>query len=261
MEGQVTSAGTAAVMAGDLLAAAEREWLRQQSVGRGRFFASRVALAPLAGEMARCGEAGVASRYLADEELAVWRSFTLAKRRLEWLGGRLAAKHAAMAYAGAAQAIPEWRRWRLDSLASGRPVLAAGVEPLPAVSISHSHGQAVALAADAGCGIDIQRPSPTVVKVQARFCSPEEETLLASLRAGFGDEIGLTLLWAAKEAVRKALPLSPLVAFSEVELVAVGGAPTLPGWLDLRWRRGGQGMLMRVGVFVTGGFAVAVAMC
>jgi holo-[acyl-carrier protein] synthase len=96
---------------------------------------------------------------LSPAEAALWTNFTYPKRRLEWLGGRLAAKHSLGRLLGG-ESARLYRDYSLLPDEHGRPVL----EPLPLgeavlhVSISHSRDYAAALTTAAGrCGLDIQQ--------------------------------------------------------------------------------------------------------
>ncbi|MDH4320675.1 MAG: 4'-phosphopantetheinyl transferase superfamily protein [Desulfobulbaceae bacterium] len=219
---------------------------------------SRLSLAELAARCEAEGEEAVARRYLGDSEFAQWQGFRLHKRRLEWLGGRIAAKDAAMRLREAACPERDWRQWQLAVLPSGRPVLAAGVTPLPEISIAHSGGWATAMASGNRCGIDIQQRQETVVRVKARFCSAAEAERLTASLGGLAEVERLTLLWAAKEAIRKALPVTPLPAFMEMECLAVDGAASGPMLFACCFRRPPQGLQLAVGVVLERDCAVAL---
>lgn len=241
----------------DFLAGARGEQLRQLSTFAAGCVVSKLHLDDLAGCCRADGEEAVAQRYLCVGELAHWRGFTLPKRRLEWLGGRIAAKDAAMRFCGLVGPERDWQQWQLAVLPSGRPELVAGAMVLPEISISHSAGQAVAMATADRCGIDIQQQSASVVRVKSRFCTvAEEERLLASL--GEVEEVcRLTLLWSVKEAIRKAVPVAVLPAFEEMELKAVGGKATGLMVFDCCFRRQGKRLSLAVGVVLEREYAVA----
>lgn len=192
-----------------------------------------VARQPLATTVSGAGLA----EWLSPPELARLQELTFAKRRQEWLGGRLAAKHAACRVLGqvGAGSEPAWPELAVTNLPSGRPVLRllSGVpRPLPEISISHSHGWAVAMAVmGAPCGIDIQLIATKTVKLRDRFCLAREQEVVRRLIGATGSaEQGLTLLWAAKEAVRKGAGGVALPGFLEMELVA-GCRPEPGQWL------------------------------
>ena len=246
------------MMIDELFSAEQVAWCRRHLGAAVPVAAVRVDLAAL--EAAGAGEAVAAGRYLTPAEQETWACFRLPRRRLEWLGGRIAAKYAAMAVVGADRGHPRWQGWQVGALDGGRPVLVAGATPLAEISISHSHGMAVALAATRPCGIDIELPREAVLRVRSRFCSAPEEERLAATLAGVDAEMRLTLLWAAKEAVRKALVLTPLASFLEVELLEVqGGAEGLYG-LTLSFRRAGRTMAVPVVARRQEGMAVALAL-
>ncbi len=165
-------------------------------------------------------------RWLTRGELRLFSGFALPKRRLEWLGGRITAKvslhnllgsHAPWLGANRLEILPD---------RTGRPHLTALETALPekiSLSISHSGGHAAALAClDRPCGLDIQQLSPALKGIKERFSTSAERRLLQSCpRLANCNKIEqLALLWSAKEAFRKALPLSPLPGFHEMELTA-----------------------------------------
>lgn len=166
------------------------------------------------------------SSLLTPAELDIFHGFRYDKRRQEWLGGRIAAKQA-MQLLTRATKTPSLLFHACSILPDehGRPQ----VTPLPcgfpasSVSISHSGGFAVALACPEGsCGVDIQQKNPTLLKVQERFASEEEQ-------ATFGPTLApltrLGLLWAAKEAVKKCLLADHSSFFGSIRLDAVRHEP------------------------------------
>lgn len=170
----------------------------------------------------------VSSQFLGPAEQATLAGFTFAKRRMEWLGGRLAAKAAALAWDGQPLTTAGLAGWQVVNAPDGRPGLQRlGVSPDgPALelSISHSHGVAAALVLAARpCGLDLQKVNDTVVRVRERFCSEAEGALLRDGWVGqeARDEVRLTLLWTAKEALRKGRGGVPLTGFLAMRLVAI----------------------------------------
>lgn len=161
---------------------------------------------------------------LSPAESRIFARFAYPKRRLEWLGGRLAAKHCLAGLAGfesMGSSLP--RHYSAFSLlpgTSGQPVLTAPAGLAAArVSISHSRSYAAAVATATGpCGIDIQHKSERLYTVQERFTSTAELTRLTSVPDPLAR---LTLLWTAKEAVKKCwLPDAPTL-FDRISLVEV----------------------------------------
>jgi phosphopantetheinyl transferase len=159
---------------------------------------------------------------LSPDEARLLRGFTYPKRRLEWLGGRLAAKHGLSGLL-LTEPAPACRYRDLSLLpdASGRPVLHdfQPQGPIPAVSISHSRDYAAALVVATGdCGIDIQHKSAQLAKVQERFAAAEELALLH----GIDDpHTRLGLLWTAKEAVKKCLLADQPTFFGRISLAGM----------------------------------------
>ena len=204
------------------------------------------------------GEEEVAGRYLCRGEFAHWRGFRLRKRRLEWLGGRIVAKEAAMRWCGLAHTDRDWQQWQLAVLPTGRPELVAGVGSLPDISISHSHNQAVAMATARRCGIDIQQQRDSVLRVRSRFCQAGEVDLLAARLAALAPLSRLTLLWSAKEAIRKAVVVAPLPAFEEMELTAVRGEADGLMIFECCFQRQRKSLQLEVVVVLDHDFAVAL---
>lgn len=143
---------------------------------------------------------------LSPAETGQFSRFTYPKRRLEWLGGRLAAKHSLSRLSLARGTQPcFYRDYSLLPDATGRPRLTqppAGLAEA-AVSISHSRGLAGALVVPAPCcGIDIQQKTAQLETVRERFTTPEEVQLLQWVEDPL---TRLALLWTAKEAIKKCL--------------------------------------------------------
>jgi len=159
---------------------------------------------------------------LSPEENKLFSSFTYPKRKREWLGGRIAAKYAVLQLL---QITPEPETIPVVSIlpaADGSPHIAAPLpipgEP-PALSISHSDRYAVGIAAQTkACGIDIQKITEKTVRVANRFCEEKELQLLQDRVPLLSLTERLTLLWSAKEALKKAMLNDQPVIFHGVVL-------------------------------------------
>ncbi len=210
------------------------------------------------------------NQVLLPPERRQYLRFSLPGRRIEWLGGRLAAKEAVIRLlGGGVQEKAGLSDWLVLADEQGKPV----VEPqssrrlsAPHISITHSGSQALAMAATGPCGIDIQAITPAVLKVRSRFAHKAEQELLCASSATKGlDELhGLTLLWCAKEAVRKMVSVAPLIGFKELLLTGVSGAGDDRGELlfGMQWQRSGrqqpQGNFFKVVTMFENDFAVGL---
>ncbi|HIJ78366.1 MAG: 4'-phosphopantetheinyl transferase superfamily protein [Desulfobulbaceae bacterium] len=208
----------------------------------GPFQLAHVFLPHLAHHLTGGGLEALAARFLGKAELIRLRGFSSEKRRLEWLGGRLAAKAAVAACLGEG----EWAARTLEILAEpgGRPYVVGGRDAMPDISVSHSGSLAVAMAADSPCGIDVQEVRQTLIRVADRFADQQERELLAAyLGSAWPAARRLALLWSAKEAVRKMIALEPLLGFNEMALAEIRGAgtPGAPIAMQLFCRRGNDG--------------------
>ena len=151
------------------------------------------------------------STWLSDAERDALAQFHVEKRRDEWTAATLAGK-CALRNAGDARA---WRAIEVLRGEDGAP-LDHGDKGL---TLSHAGGVAIARAFDARTervGIDVER-------VDARAATFEEEAFTASERDGFpasGPEraASVTLAWAAKEAILKALGTGLSVPLHDVRL-------------------------------------------
>jgi phosphopantetheinyl transferase len=187
---------------------------------------------------------------LSPAEAALWAGFAYPKRRLEWLGGRLAAKHSLHRLLGREPALL-YRDCSLLPDEHGRPALEplAGVHANLQVSISHSRDYAAALTTAAGrCGLDIQQKTARLITVQERFASAEELALLTALPNPLSR---LCLLWTAKEAVKKCCLSDQSTFFGSIRLAALAPGPTDKAWTArmLVQGRAPDGIKVSVGEF------------
>ena len=143
---------------------------------------------------------------LTPAEAEQFDAFTYPKRRKEWLAGRLACKLAVCTLLAVDDITEQFSRLSILPDASGVPVLTFQDRTvrLPAVSISHSGCYGVAMAAFTGtCGLDIQEVTDRINNVVSRFAGPDELALLEEGAPALTTTERLTLLWAAKEAMKK----------------------------------------------------------
>ena len=180
-----------------------------------------ISLLPIPQEL-NGSEHEIANQWLTRDEQKQMDKYTFAKRKLEWLSGRICAKTAALDLLSKhdEQTLPSASEFSIQSSPSGRPYLDPAtfslVLPGVDISISHSHTIAIGLAGYGRCGIDIQYVNDTLFKVKHRFCSDLESVLLDQLPAEELTQLGL--LWVAKEAVRKSFSETRIVGFTELVL-------------------------------------------
>jgi len=181
----------------------------------GGFCLISVDLGQLEGQIPANGPQRQLNKYLSPAEKEKFSSFKLAKRQKEWLGGRIAAKEAA-------SALPRCHDIPLPELevqqnSQDKPFIQLRPQETINISISHSHELAVAMAGTNSCGIDIEPVSERIQRVQAKFCQDQE---LAQLNTWQNDQQDnqqlLTMLWCAKEALKKMI--TPMPGFLELEL-------------------------------------------
>lgn len=137
-----------------------------------------------------------ASEVLCQAELAFYQTLKLPKRKVEWLGGRLALKKLLCAHLGGLLTDFEI----LVPGGVGKPTIKKeGEEINIPFSITHSNGYAVAaLAPNAKyLGIDLEKVAPRISAWKNDFFHPSELTRQ--------DDEFLTTLWTQKEAVVKLL--------------------------------------------------------
>jgi phosphopantetheinyl transferase (holo-ACP synthase) len=170
--------------------------------------------------------AGAPEAFLTPDELAAWSALKVPKRKNEWLGGRLAAK-----LAGAAAFFPgvPLREIEVRRELTGSPFLVCRGERRH-VSISHSAGVCAAAAGPGFLGLDIEETAPRHPGWYRDYFSPAE-------REG-RDDAAMTALWAAKEALFKALGLGLACDTSDADLS--GPEPVLRGRALARWEELGR---------------------
>jgi len=162
---------------------------------------------------------------LSSREKELFSGFAYPKRRREWLGGRLAAKYAVFQLLQREGTPETLSALSIMPNSNGSPRISNSFptrDELPALSISHSGRFAVAMAAAAeSCGIDIQKVSAQTVRVADRFCEPDELQILREHAPLLNEKEQMTLLWSAKEALKKALLHDQPVIFQGVALQSV----------------------------------------
>lgn len=146
-------------------------------------------------------------------------TYSLKKRRREWLAGRLCLKYSASTYFGEnINKEVELQKYLVYNRDDGRPVLQGHDED---ISISHSKDFAFAMISKKTCGIDIQQAVPTLEKVEDRYCSEVEAQILEQL-IQHPKLYQLAMLWACKEALQKAVTrYEKMPGFLELLLVNI----------------------------------------
>lgn len=163
--------------------------------------------------------------FLHPNEAAVLGGYRFAKRRSEYLTGRLCAKLAVRQYLqlmGRSRQIPAMTNIEIAKADDGRPEICFHLHEenslKVAISISHSGEYGCALASGAKCGIDLQRQEASLLRVQERYCSTTEFQLLETFLKEFDAIARLALLWAAKEAAKKVLSHWRMPGFLDLQL-------------------------------------------
>jgi phosphopantetheinyl transferase len=165
------------------------------------------------------------NQWLSSAEQKILNRFFLPKRRVEWIGGRLAAKIAIHRLASHGDSLFPPDQLSILPDESGRPklegIMTDGRQRTIFFSISHSGNQASAIAVGGFfCGLDIQQVSPALSSIKEKFCCHGERKILqqTSQLALLNKNEQLALLWCAKESFRKTLTLTPLPGFREATL-------------------------------------------
>ncbi|MBU0728287.1 MAG: 4'-phosphopantetheinyl transferase superfamily protein [Proteobacteria bacterium] len=186
------------------------------------FFLAAVSLEMLKQDIDAGQQGDISQKYLSPEEKERFDGFRFEKRRMEWLGGRIAAKVATRDFCKTALHAKEtaYNNWSVLSDKNGKPYIKFLSAQAPQVSITHSAGTAVAMVCNEACGVDIERVTERIISLKERFCWPKEEKVLAGLTGqNQQPEFGVTILWCAKEALRKLFGAPPLPGFMELMLI------------------------------------------
>ncbi len=166
-------------------------------------------------------------KLLTSNEARIFLSYKLPKRRAEYLTGRICAKMAIANYitgSGSFTAPVLMKEVEIISDTNGRPFAHLHqLMPLSMmdISIAHSINYGVALASRSICGIDIQRQAETLLRVRDRYCTEAEYKLLQHILPAKASLTRLALLWAAKEAVKKAASHWRMPGFLDIEMTAL----------------------------------------
>jgi len=206
--------------------------------------------------------------FLCPGEYAQLQKYRLPKRRSEFLSGRLCAKLAASRYLQESLRIrPGMEEIEICNNNNGRPFLCLQPEQsfaVPEISISHSSGYAAAIAAQHRCGIDIQKQEKSLIKVQEKYCTDREYTLLQkSIKDG--DKLRrLALLWSAKEAIQKTFSIEKgVISFSSIRLQrgeeTAGGCTIFSFLLPHESSQSTKGNIIKVAAATLADYAVAVS--
>jgi 4'-phosphopantetheinyl transferase EntD len=160
---------------------------------------------------------------LHSNERAKLTSYRLAKRRAEFLTGRVCAKLAIERFWTTKDLGNPLQLSKVEiaSAPSGRPMVCGDdleAWSSPEISISHAGEYAAALAAQRPCGIDLQEQKANLLRVREKYCSLAELQVLAELFPEIPLLSRLCLLWTAKEAAKKALSSVQMPGFLELEL-------------------------------------------
>jgi len=173
----------------------------------------------------------LAEFYLRPAERQKFKSFNFAKRKFQWLAGRICAKEAVQALwqKGPGPQAADWQNLQISNTPAGRPFIETTTptrRTVPDISITHSGQKAAALVSLRHlCGFDLQEINSTVMRVKSRFASPAELHLLMKTGNRWPERTLLSMLWAGKEAVRKAFPCQPLPGFMDLRLYKFSGGP------------------------------------
>jgi 4'-phosphopantetheinyl transferase EntD len=162
---------------------------------------------------------------LHQNEAATLSGYKFPKRRSEYLTGRICAKIAVRELfnlTATHSPPPLMSEIEIARMASERPKLCvhtlSNTTLKMDISISHSGDYGAALAAGSPCGIDLQLRQDSLLKVKEKYCSEAEYRLLETLLSETGTLTRLTLLWAAKEAAKKAISHWQMPGFLDLEV-------------------------------------------
>ncbi|AOZ02124.1 hypothetical protein BKK81_22690 [Cupriavidus sp. USMAHM13] len=168
-----------------------------------------------------------ASEWLDAQELDRLQSFALNKRRIEWLGGRLAAKRAlGQLYAREGWAGRAPRACRVVHHADGRPVF----DGMPLhLSISHSRQLAMAAVGTEPLGVDVESVDALRADSLVALLRPAEVRVLRQAM-GLRTDSARALAWCLKEALFKVVGAGGFARFASALHLAGWQPPDRPQW-------------------------------
>lgn len=169
-----------------------------------------------------------ASEWLDAGELARLQGFALRKRRIEWLGGRLAAKHALRLLLARVTppAAPPASTWPIVNDEEGRPEF----HGLPLyVSITHSRRLAMAAVGAMPVGVDLEGFEALRARSLEALLRPAEVRVVQQALPG-PPEAARAYLWCLKEALFKAMGEGSFARFAAALHLAGWQAPDRPLW-------------------------------
>ena len=177
------------------------------------------------------------SELLHPKERATLDTYRLAKRRTEYLTGRICAKKAVHYFLSETSTSPDsllLPEIEITNTSIGRPQIhlpwPQSVSLKIDISISHSGDYGSALAAESKCGIDLQLQKNALLHVQEKYCTASEFNLLEKSLVNCDVLSRLTVLWAAKEAGKKALSYWQMPGFLDLQLCEL---TRYPGFLTV----------------------------
>ncbi|MBI5500087.1 MAG: SDR family NAD(P)-dependent oxidoreductase [Deltaproteobacteria bacterium] len=170
----------------------------------------------------------VAAAVLGPAEATLFRQIGSRKRRVDWLGGRVAAKRLVSAFLLETEgAAIRDKDIGVAADPRGAPVVRVAGRTdlehlLPLLAISHGAGRAIAVLAPRNSGtrvgVDVERVEPRD-EAFVRHVLTDDEARLAGAVGLNGD--GATVLWTLKEAVTKALGVGMAVDPRDVRVVGM----------------------------------------
>jgi phosphopantetheine--protein transferase-like protein len=181
------------------------------------------------------GNGGAFARFLSPEEISCLRGMKIAKRRLDFISGRIAGKRAVRRFIqmkrlpGAGASGPGFREIDIRRTGTGAPrVFLNNVPGHMGISISHSPAFAAsAVCADnayAGIGIDIERIEPRHDSFfEVAFRSSE----IRGIKSLSGQDLNMlhelaTRYWSLKEAALKSMGIGLNVDLKDIEISEMG---------------------------------------
>ena len=205
---------------------------------------------------------------LNPKEISVANNYKLAKRRIEFITGRICAKMAIQNYQGLCSpplSPAALREIEIAAGTDGRPFVRGQTplgNPIPEISITHSRDFAGAIASQFHCGIDIQRSEMKLERVKEKYCTTAENQLLQNSLPNEEPLALLTILWSTKEAVKKTCSHHWMPGFLDMEIIQIDKSSANSPILTVTVNNPGTGYLDETYTVVTGMFShYGIAIC